>query len=94
MLEFTLPRLPWPNYGFELLQHPAYAPDLAPSDFYLFPKLKSHLLGHQFRNNDEVIHAIKYLADQDSNFFLEGIAMLEDHFTKCIDVKGDYIEKY
>ena len=25
--------------GFELLQHPPYSPDLAPSDFYLFPKL-------------------------------------------------------
>ena len=26
--------------GFELLPHPAYSPDLAPSDFHLFPNLK------------------------------------------------------
>ena len=29
--------------GFEILPHPPYSPDMAPSDFYLFPKLKSHL---------------------------------------------------
>ena len=29
--------------GFEILSHPPYSPDMAPSDFYLFPKLKSHL---------------------------------------------------
>ena len=66
------------NSGFELLQYPAYFLDLAPSDFYLFPKLKSHLHGRLFRNNDDVIHAAEeYLGDQDSNFFREGIAILD-----------------
>ena len=31
------------NAGFELLRHPPYSPDLAPSDFYLFPKLKEFM---------------------------------------------------
>ena len=31
--------------GFEILPHPLYSPDMAPSDFYLFPKLKFHLRG-------------------------------------------------
>ena len=26
--------------GYELIPHPAYSPDLAPSDFFLFPKLE------------------------------------------------------
>ena len=26
--------------GFKLIEHPPYSPDLAPSDFHLFPKLK------------------------------------------------------
>ena len=34
--------------GFEVLPHPPYSPDMAPSDFYLFPKLKSNLRGTQF----------------------------------------------
>ena len=32
--------------GLEIRPHPPYSPDIAPSDFYLFPKLKSHLRGH------------------------------------------------
>jgi len=32
----------------ELLEHPPYSPDLAPSDFYLFPKLKLFLAGQRF----------------------------------------------
>ena len=35
------------EYGFEILPHPPYLPDIALSDFYLFPKLKSHLRGTQ-----------------------------------------------
>ena len=31
--------------GFEILPHPSYSPDMAPFDFYMFPKLKSHLRG-------------------------------------------------
>jgi len=30
------------------LPHPPYSPDLAPCDFYLFPKLKLKLKGHHF----------------------------------------------
>jgi len=26
--------------GFEILEHPHYSPDLAPSDYFLFPQLK------------------------------------------------------
>jgi len=33
---------------YELLKHPPYSPDLAPSDFYLFPKLKIFLAGQRF----------------------------------------------
>jgi hypothetical protein len=30
---------------FEVLKHTAYSPDLAPSDYHLFPNLKKHLKG-------------------------------------------------
>jgi hypothetical protein len=30
------------------LPHPLYSHDLAPCDFFLFPKLITHLRGHQF----------------------------------------------
>jgi transposase len=31
-----------------VLEHPPYSPDLAPSDFFLFPKIKEILKGRQF----------------------------------------------
>ena len=34
--------------GFEITEHPAYSPDLAPSDYYLFTNLKKHLAGTRF----------------------------------------------
>ena len=31
--------------GFELIPHPTYSPDLAPSDYFLFPNLKKDIRG-------------------------------------------------
>ena len=38
--------------GFEIVHHPPYSPDLAPSNFYLFPNLKGHLRGQKFESNN------------------------------------------
>ena len=78
---------------FEILPHPPYSPDMAPSDFYLFPKLKSHLPGTQYGSNEDVIEAVNnYLEDQEKAYF-EGMRKLEQRWAKCIALKGDYIEK-
>ena len=62
---------------------------MAPSDFYLFPKLKSNLRGTQFGSNEGVIMAvIEYIEDQEKDFYLEGIIKLEQRWTKCIALKG------
>ena len=80
--------------GFEVLPHPPYSPDMAPSDFYLSPKLKSNLRGTQFGSNEGVIAAVnEYLEDQVNDFYLEGVSTLEQRWTKCIALKGVYIEK-
>ena len=80
--------------GFEILPHPSYYPDMAPSDFYLFPKLKSNLRGTQYWNNESVIEAVnEYLGDKEKALYCEGIRKLEQKWAKCIALKGDYIEK-
>jgi len=49
---------------YELLEHPSYSPDLASSDFCLFPKLKLFLTGQHFALNQEAIAAVEgYFAD-------------------------------
>ncbi|UYV77404.1 hypothetical protein LAZ67_15000883 [Cordylochernes scorpioides] len=42
------------NFKWEIFTHPPYSPDLAPSDFHLFPALELHLEGKHFANDDEV----------------------------------------
>jgi len=37
-----------------VLEHPAYSLDLAPSDFFLFPKIKEILKGRHFDDNDDI----------------------------------------
>lgn len=46
------------DLGNELLEHPLYFPDLAPSEFHLFPKLKLFLTSQQFLSDQEVISAV------------------------------------
>ncbi|UYV62568.1 hypothetical protein LAZ67_2001115 [Cordylochernes scorpioides] len=80
--------------GFELLPHAPYSPDLAPSDFHLFPHLKKSLAGIHFRSDEEVIDAVNpFFESLETSFFLEGITALEHRWKKCIDLKGNYVEK-
>jgi len=37
-----------------VLEHPAYSPDLAPSDFFLFPKIREILKGRHFEYTDDI----------------------------------------
>ena len=55
--------------GFEILPHSPYSPDMAPSDFYLFPYLISYLHGTQYGSNEGIIEAVnEYLGDQEKAF--------------------------
>jgi len=37
-----------------VLEHPAYSPDLAPNDFFLFLKIKGILKGRHFDDIDDI----------------------------------------
>ncbi|XP_046976469.1 histone-lysine N-methyltransferase SETMAR-like [Vanessa cardui] len=80
--------------GFTELDHPPYSPDLAPSDYYLFSKLKSDLRGKRFNTDEEVKSAVlAHFEDKTAGYFFKGIEMLVKRCEKCIQIKGDYIEK-
>jgi histone-lysine N-methyltransferase SETMAR len=83
------------NLHYELLEHPPYSIDLAPSDFYLFTKLKLLLAGQRFSSNQEAIAAVEgYFAYPKINHYRDGIMALEHRWNKCISLKGDYVNKY
>ena len=64
--------------GFGLVDHPLYYPDFVPSDYFLFPNIKTNTLaGNQYRTDDEVISAVEdFFEDQDESFYTTGIQAL------------------
>ena len=80
--------------GYELIPHPAYSPDLAPSDFFLFPNLKKDICGLHFRSDEEVVTAVEeWINRKDPDVFSSGLMALEHRWSKCITLEGNYIEK-
>ena len=81
------------GYMYELIPHPAYSPDLALSDYFLFPNLKKDIRGRHFRSNEEVVAAVEeWVRDKDPGFFSSGLIALEP-VGPCIILEGNYIEK-
>ena len=79
--------------GFQCLDHPPHSPDLAPSDYHLFPGLKNQLKGRHFSSDAEVIAAVEtWLDGQISAFFFSGLQKLEQRTKKCIELRGLYVE--
>ena len=46
------------NRTVAVLHHPLYSPDLAPADYFLFPKLKFSLKGRYFQTVEEIQCAV------------------------------------
>lgn len=78
--------------GWEILVHPPYSPDLAPSDFHLFLSMSNALQSESFVDDD---HLKQWLADffasKPAQFYKNGIHSLPDRWKKVVDSDGDYI---
>lgn len=82
------------SFGWDVIDHPPYSPDLAPSDFHLFCHLKKNLGGKHFGNSDEVKVAVsKWLSEQAADFYEEGMQNLVLRHDKCLNKQGNYVEK-
>ena len=56
--------------------------------------MKTSLGGKRFLSNEEIIAAKnEYFEGFDKSYFLEGIKKLQYRYNKCIQLKGDYVEK-
>ena len=76
-----------------LLPHPPYSPDLAPCNYFLFPKLKYHLSGRRYNSRNALGSAVYQ--------FLMGVPIEEyekcfqkwiDLPNRCVLAGGEYFE--
>ena len=78
---------------FEVMAHPPYSPDLAPSDCHLFGPLKEALRGRRFTSDQEVKEAeLAWLDAQPKNFFSEGIRSLCNDGPSALKSKGTMLK--
>ena len=82
------------NFKWEVFCHPPYSPDLAPSDFHLFPHLKTEFGGERFQNTNELKAAVHdYFGNLAAHHYCTGIEKLVSRYEKCLNLCGNYVEK-
>lgn len=80
------------DFGWEILPHPPYSPDLAPSDYHLFRSLSNSLRNKIFEKEDQVKTYLEtYFDSQPEEFYRKGIHLLPTRWQQVIDSDGTYI---
>ena len=75
--------------GINTVPHPPYSPDLGPSDFWSFPKLR----GCCYETIEEVKKAVTKVIDTLTQEDFDGaFQKLLERYNKCIAAGGDYFE--
>ena len=75
--------------GIKTVPHPPYSRDLDPSDFWLFPKLRSCRYETIEEMKEVVMKVIHTLTQED---FHEALSKLLKRYNECIAAGGDYFE--
>ena len=70
--------------------HPHYSPDLAPCDFWLFPKLRGCCRYETIEDMEEAVTKVIDMPIQE--VFHEAFQKLLERYNKCIAAGGDYFE--
>ncbi|EGI57120.1 Histone-lysine N-methyltransferase SETMAR [Acromyrmex echinatior] len=79
------------EFRYELFPHPAYLPDLALCDYFLFPNLKKWFGRKRFTTREQLIAETEaYFERLDKSYYLN---KLENRSIKSIELKGNYVEK-
>ena len=78
--------------GWEVLIHPPYSPDTAPSDFHLCWPLQNSLNGKKFNPLEDCKrHLEQFFAQKDKKFWEDGIMKLPEKWQKVVEQKGEYV---
>ncbi|UYV61754.1 hypothetical protein LAZ67_1006332 [Cordylochernes scorpioides] len=81
--------------GTQILLQPPYFLDIAPNDFFLFPKLKAVLKGRHFDTRDDIIEksplALKSIPKEAYKNCFDN---WEKRWRWCVEARGNYFEKF
>ena len=78
---------------WEVLSHPPYSQDVAPSDYHLFRSMAHGLADQHFWSYVEVKNWIdSWIASKDDQFFRRGIRTLPERWEKVVASDGQYFE--
>ncbi|KAJ4427363.1 hypothetical protein ANN_24984 [Periplaneta americana] len=81
------------KHGITTVHQPPYSPDLAPCDFWLFPKLKTPLKGSHFESREEIMrNATTELNTIPKEDFQRCFRQWKDRWAKCVQAQGAYFE--
>ena len=76
-----------------VLDQPSYRPDLAPADFFLFPRLKAAIKGARFAEVNTVkVRVTAVLPSIVQEAFADCFLKLYERCQTCIVTDGDYFE--
>lgn len=76
-----------------VLEHPPYSPDLAPCDFWLFPKLKNVVKGTHFESVEDIKTSVTGVLKGLRTDAFEGcFRAWQERMHKCVQFKGEYFE--
>jgi len=77
--------------GIEVLPHPPYSPDLAPSDYGLFRSMAHFLRGRRLESFDAVESACKeFFNSKEPGWYRNQIRQLANRWQKVIENDGFY----
>ncbi|KAK6767032.1 hypothetical protein RB195_026354 [Necator americanus] len=87
IVKAALQELDW-----EVLQHPPYSPDLAPTDYHLFRSLSNQMRGVTFDNNEDLENWLNnFFESRPGGFWQNGINKLVERWEQVVNNDGEYI---
>jgi [histone H3]-lysine36 N-dimethyltransferase SETMAR len=79
--------------GWEILPHPPYSPDIAPSDYHLFRSLQNFLGEKRYVSTEHLKSDLDaFFASKNVEFYGRGIGLLPERWAKVVDSDGDYVD--
>jgi len=78
--------------GWDVLPHPPYSPDIAPSDYHLFRSLQNSINGSNFASLELLKNYLdSFFAEKPQDFYERGILKLPKRWKSIVQNNGAYV---